>query len=353
MLPALYIGLFVWSIAKLSEKEITVRLISFIIIGILHIIIPSFILSKDGTELYFSAFYFLLFGWSIVRDAIKLLKYYQSNHKSSNVNIAPQKIEEKVTLEDLLTLTGKKFFINYYFKLKSWGKLDIFDSIVENYTEEMKKQRINAGQEIFKREWHIKALKYIILDSSSVDEITLQKAKQLLEEETKLDSISFSNNNAKSLDNTNEYHDKNLITKKSCVDLIVDYFINERDLEANIEMASNGDKIITINCYINYLWTLCIKIDEVNKMIKLYTTFCSVDSLKEGNIYSQLNEWNSQFLFIKFFVEDTSIGTFVIAEQDVLLTRKEFLPDFVSAIADDFIPTIDDHFCKISINTND
>jgi hypothetical protein len=281
------------------------------------------------------------------------LKYYKETNKSPNANIAPQKVEEAVTLENLLSLTGKKFFINYYFKLKNWGKLDIYDSIVENYAEETKDQRINAGQEIFERGWNIKALKNIILDSSSVDEITLHKAEKLLEEETKLDSISPYGKNTESLDNINEYRTENLITDKSCIDLIVDYFINEQGLEANVEIEPNGDKIITINYCINYLWTLCIKVDEAKKMIRLYTPFCSADSLKKGDIYSQLNEWNSHFLFIKFFVENTSMGTFVIAEQDVLLTGKEFVADFVSAIADDFIPTIDGHLGEISINTTD
>ena len=131
-------------------------------------------------------------------------------------------------------------------------------------------------------------------------------------------------------------------------ELIVDYFINEQGLEANVEIAPNGDKIITINYCINYLWTLCIKVDETKQMIKLYTPFCNADSLKDNDIYSQLNKWNKEFFFVKFFVKNTSIGTFVIAEQDILLTGKEFITDFVSAIADDFVSTIDEHFGKIS-----
>ena len=142
--------------------------------------------------------------------------------------------------------------------------------------------------------------------------------------------------------------------QRNYTELIVDHFINEQGLEANVEIVPNGDKIITINYCINYLWTLCIKVDETKQMIKLYTPFCSADSLKDNDIYSQLNKWNREFFFVKFFVKNTSIGTFVIAEQDILLTGKEFIADFVSAIADDFVSTIDEHFGKIpQKNTND
>ena len=142
-------------------------------------------------------------------------------------------------------------------------------------------------------------------------------------------------------------YEESFTESQSYVELITEYFEAEKELETNIDIAPNGDEIITVNYQINYLWTLYIKIDEDKEMIKIYTPFFNVAPSKRNDIYEVLNEWNRKFFFIKFSFENTAIGPFVIAANDVPLTAKASIGKFVFNIADEFIRTIDDQFGKI------
>ena len=147
-------------------------------------------------------------------------------------------------------------------------------------------------------------------------------------------------------DDYDETFDKN----KSYDEIITEYFKKEKKLNTNIEFAPNGDKIITINYQINYLWTICIKIDEDNEMIKIYTPFFTVAPSKRNYIYELLSEWNREVLFVKFSFENTSFGSFVIAEMDIPLTTKDSIGEFAFNIVDEFVITIDDQFDRIPKN---
>lgn len=145
----------------------------------------------------------------------------------------------------------------------------------------------------------------------------------------------------------NERFEGSVAESQSYIDIIAAYFKNEKGLKADIEVMPNGEKIVTVNYQMNYLWTLYIKIDEFKEIIEIYTPFFKVASLRQNNIYELLNEWNRKFFFIKFSFEDAIIGPFVLASSDIPLTSNESIGKFVFDIADIFIRTIDDQFNKV------
>ena len=190
-------------------------------------------------------------------------------------------------------------------------------------------------------------------DARSLSYMSFEEKMKAIEEQQNVDaketySRTSTNQTKKSLHHI--YDDDYIETfgkNKSYCEIITEYFENEKNLKTNIEVAPNGDEIITVNYQINYLWTLCIEIDENKEIITIYTPFFNVAPSKRNDIYEILNEWNRKFFFIKFFFEDTAMGPFVIAANDVPLTAKSSIGKFVFDIGDEFIRTIDDQYGKI------
>ena len=140
---------------------------------------------------------------------------------------------------------------------------------------------------------------------------------------------------------------------KSYAEIITEYFKKEK-LKTNIDFAPNGDKIITVDYQINYLWEVCIKIDEDKGIVKIYAPFFGVAPSKRNYIYELLSEWNREVVLVKFFCENTPYGSFVIAGMDIPLTTKKSTGKFVFNIVDTiFVVTIDDQFDRIPKNILD
>ena len=137
----------------------------------------------------------------------------------------------------------------------------------------------------------------------------------------------------------------------SYVELVERYLKNEKDLNVNIETAPNGDKIITIDYQINYLWTVCIKIDAKKGMIKIYTPFFRSSFSKGKELWEYLNELNRISAFAKFSFDHTeaflSSCATVIAQYDVPLANKESVPELTYAMMDKFIYSVDEFFAEI------
>lgn len=178
---------------------------------------------------------------------------------------------------------------------------------------------------------------------------TLKKQQELSHQNTytKIPTVYQKIKSLHHIDDDYEDYEEATNENQSYIELITEYFENKAALNTNVEIAPNGDEIITVNYQINYLWTLCIKIDEANELIKIYTPFFNVAPSKRNDIYELLNEWNRKFFFIKFSFENTAIGPFVIAAYDVPLTDKDSIGKFVFNIADEFIRTIDEQFSNI------
>lgn len=171
--------------------------------------------------------------------------------------------------------------------------------------------------------------------------------KQEVESETTYHKVPTNYQEKKSTRHIDDCSEKSFTGSQSYVELILEYFEVVKGLETNIEVAPNGDEIIIVDYQINYLWTLCIKIDEDKEMIKVYTPFFNVASSKRNDIYEVLNDWNHKFFFTKFFFENTVAGPFVIASYDVPLSTKDSIGQFVFNIADEFIRTIDEQFRNV------
>lgn len=86
----------------------------------------------------------------------------------------------QLVCEQLLSTAGMRFFVKYYDCLMTWNVSDILDIIEEEYTEQDKRQRVSASQKIFKSNLEQTALS-IIANSSKIDEITKNTAKNLIE----------------------------------------------------------------------------------------------------------------------------------------------------------------------------
>ena len=92
-----------------------------------------------------------------------------------------KKEKEDERCRNLLSETGKLFFIKYYEQLKNWNPTDIFDIIEENYSEEIKRKRISFAKEIFKQNLEVRALEEIADSTQNVvDEETIHKAQEIL-----------------------------------------------------------------------------------------------------------------------------------------------------------------------------
>lgn len=279
---------------------------------------------------------------------------YIDMKKYNKLLLLPNKLQEKNKKEQekkiddaksLLAKIGKIFFVNYYNELKNFNTLDIIDVIQENYSEDSKKSRITNAKKIFSMNLQIEALNEILENTDGVaNQKILDKARILLEKETKVPS-------AKKIEEKNDCNDEKSHTEsQGYIKTITEYFKNKKGLETSIEISPDGDENIVVNYQLKYLWSLCIKIDEDKETIKIYTPFCKINSSKQDNIYEHLSKWNHDFLFIKFFIENTVDGLYIIASNDVPLVDKDSVCDFVFYLADEFIKTIDKHFSDIPQN---
>ncbi|RXZ61682.1 hypothetical protein ESZ91_04640 [Candidatus Borkfalkia ceftriaxoniphila] len=92
-----------------------------------------------------------------------------------------EKEKNSQTAANLILKTGKLFFVKYYIYLQNYSESDLMDIVKENYSEEIKTQKIRAGKEIFRLGLHKNALQQIVSDTNgSVDERTKDMAKKLL-----------------------------------------------------------------------------------------------------------------------------------------------------------------------------
>ncbi len=269
-------------------------------------------------------------------------------------NMLPDKLKEKDKKEqekkiddakNLLVKTGKIFFVNYYNELKNFNTIDIIDIIQENYSEDAKKSRIANAKKIFSNNLQIEALNEILENKDGVaNQKILDKARILLEKETKVPL-------AKEIKENNDCNvEKSCTENQGYVKTIIKYFEDKKGLKPRIEVAPNGDEIIVVNYQIKYIWSLCIKIDEDKEMIKIYTPFCKINPSKRDDIYELLSKWNHDFLFVKFFIENTEDGLYIIASNDVPLADEDSVGECVFYIADEFIKAIDNQFGNIPQN---
>ena len=129
---------------------------------------------------------------------------------------------------------------------------------------------------------------------------------------------------------------------------ILDYFQNVKGQDSDVEIAPNGQEIITVQYQRLYHWTLCIAVDETKKIVNLYAWFFEVSSKKEKDIYELLNEWNKETIYAKYTVEITSSGSFVIAQLDIPVMTVNSFERIVFDISDKFVQTIDERFGVIS-----
>ena len=115
----------------------------------------------------------------------------------------------------------------------------------------------------------------------------------------------------------------------------------------DVEIAPNGDKIITVCYKLKRTWTLCIAVDGAKKAIKTYAWFFKVAHARRNDIYQILNEWNKEISSVTFTVETTPTGSFVVAQTDFPTTMTRSLGKIVSNTADSLVKAMDELFDKI------
>lgn len=84
-----------------------------------------------------------------------------------------------MTVERLLNSVGKRTFIKYYYNFKNTSRDHCICSFEENFTDKAKSSKTGHAKSIFKNGLEKEAL-IIISKSDRVDDITRQKAKEIL-----------------------------------------------------------------------------------------------------------------------------------------------------------------------------
>ena len=84
-----------------------------------------------------------------------------------------------MTVEGYLRSVGKTTFVKYYFNFQSKSFDYCMTHFEENYTYNSKATKISCAKSIFSNGMEKEALK-IIINSDRVDQITRQKARQIL-----------------------------------------------------------------------------------------------------------------------------------------------------------------------------
>lgn len=131
------------------------------------------------------------------------------------------------------------------------------------------------------------------------------------------------------------------------VEPIITYLKITKESDVDIEIAPNGDEIITVYYNLKRTWTLCIAVDGAKKAIKMYAWFFKVAHTRQNDIYEMLNDWNREIPLATFTAENTPNGSFVVAQTSLLAIKTQSLEKRVSDTADSFIKIIDDLFDKI------
>ena len=217
-LGTLIILLFCYCFQKLNDKKAIKCRILILSLGIVPFVIFFIILFLIDQQkisaidfLLFIFVYFLLYSWRVFKDLILYFgKENSSGEKSSfknRIRLIKEKISEKLhknnnkisnsfdtlkkdkhSLEYLLTVSGKIFFVSYYEQLKNWHKADVYDIIRENCSEQTKVNKITAAKAIFERNENIDALRIIISNPETIDDKTFEKAEDILSKELVLNS---------------------------------------------------------------------------------------------------------------------------------------------------------------------
>lgn len=130
------------------------------------------------------------------------------------------------------------------------------------------------------------------------------------------------------------------------IETISEYFKAQK-MKTTIGTTPDNEKFIIVNYQTNYFWSLHIKVDEDNETIKIYAPFFSVSPTKKNHVYELINDWNREFLFVKFYFEDTTIGQLVVASNDIPTSNMDSVGALVFKIANDFIKALDLQFAKI------
>ena len=125
---------------------------------------------------------------------------------------------------------------------------------------------------------------------------------------------------------------------------ILTYFQNVKGEDADVEIAPNGQEIITVQYQRLYCWTLCIVVDVPKKTVKMYAWFFKVANAHNEDIYEVLNEWNREALYATYTVEDTQNGAFVLVRNDIPIVQINSFEKIVFDIADMMVRTMDEQF---------
>ena len=83
----------------------------------------------------------------------------------------------------ILNSVGKSTFVKYYYYFRDKSRDACIAAFDEDYTDKAKSTRVGHAQRIFHENQNIAALK-IIVASSRIDRVTLEKANEILKNET-------------------------------------------------------------------------------------------------------------------------------------------------------------------------
>lgn len=86
-------------------------------------------------------------------------------------------------LNKILNKIGMSVFIKYYYEFKNKGNQECIAIIEESYTSKSKSSRTSKAKKIFSLNQQKEAL-YMIINSKKTQKFTIEKAKEILKEET-------------------------------------------------------------------------------------------------------------------------------------------------------------------------
>lgn len=214
------------------------------------------------------------------------IKHYESLIKESENKIDESEEQSEEGLETLLNKIGKKIFVDYFYIFKE--DINPEEKLLDSFTLNSRRSRCSSARKIFKNDLVIDALKNI-LQSSRLDEVTLDAAKDILAKEVGNTSEKIADDYETENDNDNELK----IGKMTRI--LISKFLQERiitDEEIELMQDANYSKEV-FNLNFSFLKEVNknLEFDQQKRDQKGYNRYYDTVISVQGKEYIFCSQW--------------------------------------------------------------
>jgi len=188
-------------------------------------------------------------------------------------------------LENLLNKIGKKIFVDYFYIFKE--DINPEEKLPDSFTLNSRRSRCSSARKIFKNNLEIEALKNI-LQSSRLDEDTLETAKNIIENEVQ-------NSSQVIVDDNYEIEDENEVKIGKMARTLISRFLQElviTDEELNLMKDENYSKeVFNLNFPVIKEVVKNIEFDQQKRDQKGYNRYYDTVISVRGKDYILCSQW--------------------------------------------------------------